>query len=271
MIKFISGTLRTLGTFNNANRNIMNTLGIIPARFASTRFPGKPLVMLGNKSIIQHVYERSVDALKWVYVATDDKRIFDAVKHFGGNVIMTSESHRSGTDRCAEALNSVEKELSLKFDIVINIQGDEPFIQAEQIKQLSDLFDDPASQITTLVKKINKPEDIFDPNKPKVVLDIKGFALIFSRSPVPYIRGLDSKSWPGEFTFYKHIGIYGYRAGVLREITLLPPSELEIAESLEQLRWLSNAYKIKTAITSHESIGIDTPEDLEEARKLLKS
>jgi 3-deoxy-manno-octulosonate cytidylyltransferase (CMP-KDO synthetase) len=248
----------------------MNILGIIPARFASTRFPGKPLVMLGDKSIIHHVYDKASKSLKWAYVATDDQRIFDAVKHFGGNVVMTSSSHRSGTDRCSEALDIIEKETSVKFDAVINIQGDEPFIQPEQINQLAELFSDPVSQITTLVKKISNPEDIFDPHKPKVVIDNHGFALIFSRSPVPFLRGLAKENWPGEFTFYKHIGIYGYRSNVLREITLLHPSDIEIAESLEQLRWLSNGYRIKTALTSHESIGIDTPEDLEKAILLYK-
>lgn len=249
----------------------MSILGIIPARYASTRFPGKPLVLLGNKPIIRHVYERTCEALKWVYIATDDKRIYDEVKRFGGNVVLTSSLHRSGTDRCAEALEIIEKETSLKFDIVINIQGDEPFIEPKQILQISELFNDPLSQITTLVKRILNPEDIFDPNKPKVVLDKNGFALIFSRSAVPYIRGLDKENWPGEFIYYKHIGIYGYRTEILKEITLLPPSDIEIAESLEQLRWLSNGYKIKTAITTHESIGIDTPEDLEKARESLKS
>jgi 3-deoxy-manno-octulosonate cytidylyltransferase (CMP-KDO synthetase) len=249
----------------------MNILAIIPARYASVRFPGKPLVLLGDKPIISHVYDKAKDALKWVYVATDDQRIFDEVKGFKGNVVMTSALHRSGTDRCAEALGIIEKETNVIFDVVINIQGDEPFIQPEQIKQLADLFTDPSSHITTLVKKIINKEDIFDPNKPKVVLDRKGFALIFSRSPVPFLRGIEKDKWPGDFVFYKHIGIYGYRSDVLREITTLPPSDIEIAESLEQLRWLSNGYKIKTAITSHESIGIDTPEDLEIALKLLKS
>jgi len=247
----------------------MNILGIIPARYASTRFPGKPLVTLGDKTIIRHVYEKSKLALEWVYVATDDQRIFDEVKQFGGNAVMTSSSHRSGTDRCAEALEIIEKEANRKFSAVINIQGDEPFIQPVQISQLAGLLADPASQIATLVKKISNPEDIFDPNKPKVVLDINGYALIFSRSPVPYIRGMAMEDWPGDFTFYKHIGIYGYQADVLRKITILPSSETEIAESLEQLRWLTGGYKIKTAITSHESIGIDTPEDLEKAKKMI--
>ncbi len=247
----------------------MNILGIIPARFASTRFPGKPLVLLGDRTIIQRVYEAAHKATQWVYVATDDTRIFDEVKRFGGNVIMTSTSHTSGTDRCAEALDIIEKETSLRFDVVINIQGDEPFIQPEQIIQLAALFNDPASQITTLVKKISAHEDIFDPNKPKVVLDKNDFALIFSRSPIPYIRGLAKEDWPGDFNFYKHIGIYGYRTEVLREITKLTPSESELAESLEQLRWLSNGYRIKTATTMHESIGIDTPEDLERAIGML--
>jgi 3-deoxy-manno-octulosonate cytidylyltransferase (CMP-KDO synthetase) len=249
----------------------MNIVGIIPARYSSTRFPGKPLVMLGNKVIIRHVYEKSKEALKWVYVATDDQRISDVVKGFGGQAVMTSSKHRSGTDRCAEALTIIENETSVKYDAVINIQGDEPFIRAEQILQLAELFEDPSSQITTLVKKISDPEDIFDPNKPKVVLDNNGFALLYSRSPGPDLRGIEKEEWPGKFVYYKHIGIYGYRTDVLYEISQLPPSQLELAESLEQLRWLSNGYKIKTAVTSHESIGIDTPEDLERALQLLKS
>jgi 3-deoxy-manno-octulosonate cytidylyltransferase (CMP-KDO synthetase) len=259
----------TLGTPDNSND--MNILGIIPARFASTRFPGKPLVLLGDKIIIRHVYERSREALKWVYVATDDQRIFDAVKEFGGQAVMTSTLHKSGTDRCAEAFKIIENETSVKFEAVINIQGDEPFIHPEQIQQLAALFNDPVSQITTLVKVIDNSEDIFDPNKPKVVLDKNGFALIFSRSPVPYLRGLAKEDWPGDYRFYKHIGIYGYRTDVLSEISQLPPSDIELAESLEQLRWLSNGYRIKTAITSHESIGIDTPDDLKKAIELLKS
>jgi len=249
----------------------MNIIGIIPARFASTRFPGKPLMMLGEKTIIQQVYYKAQQTIEIVYVATDDQRIFDEVKRFGGKVVMTSSEHRSGTDRCAEALDIIEKETSYHFDVVINIQGDEPFIQPEQISLLAELFNDPLTQISTLAKQISNTEDIFDSNKPKVVMDNSGFALIFSRSPVPFIRGLAKESWPGDYSFYKHIGIYGYRSNVLREITLLPPSEIELAESLEQLRWLSNGYKIKTARTSHESIGIDTPEDLEKAIELYKS
>lgn len=245
----------------------MNIAGIIPARYGSTRFPGKPLAFLGNQTIIQHVYKRSQEALRHVFVATDDQRIHDTVLGFGGKSIMTSIAHRSGTDRCAEALMRIEMETDLRFDAVINIQGDEPFIHPEQIRQLSDLFEDREAQITTLIKRITDPSDIFEPNKPKVVVDMKGFALFFSRSPIPYIRGLKQDKWPGETSFYKHIGIYGYRREVLLAITRLEASELEIAESLEQLRWLSNAYKIKTAETIHESIGIDTPEDLEAAIK----
>jgi 3-deoxy-manno-octulosonate cytidylyltransferase (CMP-KDO synthetase) len=225
--------------------------------------------MLGEKPIIRHVYDKSKLSLEWIYVATDDQRIFDTVKNFGGNAVMTFASHRSGTDRCAEALEIIEKETTVNFDAVINIQGDEPFIQPEQIMQLSELFNDPTSQITTLVKKISNREDIFDPNKPKVVIDNNRFALIFSRSPVPYLRGIALADWPGDYIFYKHIGIYGYRTSVLREITHLPPSDIEIAESLEQLRWLSHGYRIKTALTEHESIGIDTPEDLINALKLI--
>ncbi|MCB8995642.1 MAG: 3-deoxy-manno-octulosonate cytidylyltransferase [Bacteroidales bacterium] len=247
----------------------MNLIGIIPARYASTRFPGKPLVKLGDKIIIRHVYEKAREALKIVYVATDDQRIFEAVTGFGGKAVMTSSSHRSGTDRCKEALDLAEEESNLKFDAVINIQGDEPFIQAKQIKQLAGLLEEADSQIVTLVKKITNGEDIFDPNKPKVVLDKMANALLFSRSAIPYLRGSKPEKWIEEGSFLKHIGIYGYRSQILREITRLEPSDIEIAESLEQLRWLSNGYKIKTALTEHESIGIDTPEDLEKALKML--
>ena len=247
----------------------MNVVGIIPARYASSRFPGKPLVMLGGKSIIHHVFDKCIQALDKVYVATDDKRIFDAVMDFGGNAVMTSDHHRSGTDRCAEAIEIIEKESPVKFDAVINIQGDEPFIHPEQIHHLAGLFSDPATEIATLVRKISQTEDIFDPNKPKVVLDKNGFALLFSRSPIPYLRGISKDQWPSGTIFYKHVGIYGYRVKVLKEITHLQASDIELAESLEQLRWLSNGYRIKTAVTDHESIGIDTPEDLEKAIMLL--
>lgn len=242
--------------------------GIIPARFASTRFPGKPLVNIGGKSMIQRVYEQVSKVLTDVYVATDDQRIYDAVLAFGGRVIMTSDQHRSGTDRCYEAYT----QLPTGFDVVINIQGDEPFIQPSQIEALKMCFEDDATQIATLVKAIasNETESLlFNPNSPKVVLDKNNCALYFSRSPIPYRRGAEEKDWASLHTYYKHIGIYAYRAQVLAEITALEPSILEIAESLEQLRWLENGYKIKVGFTDVETVGIDTPEDLEKVKDLL--
>ena len=245
----------------------MNFLGIIPARYASTRFPGKALASLGNKPLIQHVYEGVIKILDNVYVATDDQRIFDAVKSFGGRVIMTSSAHQSGTDRCAEALNKIRETTGNEFDYVINFQGDEPFIYPTQIELLKSSFEDPQTDISTLVKQIDSREDILDPNKPKVVFDVNHFALYFTRSPVPFIRDLIPDNWPGDTVFYKHIGIYAYRSGILDKIAMLAPSSLEKAESLEQLRWLQNGYRIKVNVTSYENFGIDTPEDLIEACK----
>ena len=248
----------------------MKILGIIPSRYGSTRFPGKPLALLGEKPVVQWVYEKSATALERVYVATDDERIFNCVKDFGGRAVMTSGAHLSGTDRCAEALEIIEMRDSQQFDVVVNIQGDEPFIDPLQIGQLIKLFEDPLTHIATLAKEISDNPEIFDPNKPKLVKDINGFALLFSRSPIPYIRGMKKDEWPGNHTFYKHIGIYAYLSSVLRKISLLTPAELEIAESLEQLRWLEHGYRIKVGLTSLENIGIDSPEDLEKAQKFIR-
>ena len=246
----------------------LNFAGIIPARFASTRFPGKPLVDIGGKSMIQRVYEQVSKVLNDVYVATDDERIYNAVVAFGGKVIMTSDQHRSGTDRCYEAYTKLPAE----FDVIINIQGDEPFIQPSQIEALKMCFEDETTQIATLVKPIAVSETdslLFNPNSPKVVLDKNNCALYFSRSPIPYRRGAEEKDWASLHTYYKHIGIYAYRTQVLGEITSLEPSILEMAESLEQLRWLENGYKIKVGFTDVETVGIDTPEDLEKVKDLL--
>jgi 3-deoxy-manno-octulosonate cytidylyltransferase (CMP-KDO synthetase) len=240
--------------------------GIIPARFASTRFPGKPLAFIGDKPMIQHVYEKASGVLASVFVATDDRRIEDAVKAFGGNVIMTSPDHRSGTDRCAEAVLIIEKQRGKKPGIIINIQGDEPFIRPEQIKLLTKCFEDREVEIATLIRKVEIEEDLFNANHPKVVLSLDGDAIYFSRSAIPYYRDADKHRWSQNHTYYKHIGIYGYKTDTLLRITSLDQSPLEIAESLEQNRWLENGYRIRTAITPWESIGIDTPEDLEKAR-----
>jgi len=243
-------------------------LGIIPARYASTRFPGKPLADINGKPMILRVLERAEKALDDIIVATDDQRIFDSVSKAGGKAIITSANHQSGTDRCYEALLIHQDETHKKYDIVINIQGDEPFIQPEQIEMLMQCFKDPTIDIATLVKVIEDKSLIFDTNKPKVVLNRKREALYFSRSPIPFIRGVENDNWFDRHIFYQHIGMYAYRAKALAEITSLETGILEKAESLEQLRWLENGFKIKVALTEHESFGIDTPEDLAHAKKL---
>lgn len=246
----------------------MNFVGIIPARYASTRFPGKPLAMLGGKTVIQRVYEQVSKVLEYVYVATDDSRIFDAVTQFGGKAVMTSPNHKSGTDRIEEAVNIINKD----FDVVINIQGDEPFIHESQICTVCECFADPQTMIATLGRPFTENDtlsDLENPNSPKLVCDNNGFALYFSRSVIPYVRNAEKAEWLTKFNYLKHIGLYAYRRNVLAEITKLPQSSLEIAESLEQLRWLQNGYKIKVGITDVETIGIDTPADLEKAELFL--
>ena len=244
-------------------------IGLIPARFSSTRFPGKPLADINGKTMIQRVYDqaRSCKALSDVIVATDDERIQNAVLNFGGKVCMTSTLHPSGTDRCAEV---VEK-LKLICDAVINIQGDEPFIDPKQISLLCSCFDDDRTELATLVKKITNDEILFNDNSPKVIIDENQFAIYFSRHAIPYFRGKEQKEWVDYHTYYQHIGIYGYRVDVLRKITQLPPSRLEKAESLEQLRWIEHGYKIKTATTPFETLAIDTPEDLRRVLQSLKN
>ena len=246
----------------------MKFIGIIPARYASTRFPGKPLADMKGKYMIQRVYEQVKTVLDRVYVATDDRRIFDAVHSFGGKVVMTSENHKSGTDRCFEAYSRIGE----GEDVIINIQGDEPFIQTRQIEAIMECFESEGTQIATLVKPFTKEDGfdaLFNSNSPKVVLNNRNEALYFSRSIIPYIRNYKYDTWLDHHVFYKHIGMYAYRADVLSEITALPQSSLEIAESLDQLRWLQNGYRIKVGITTQETIGIDTPEDLERALKYL--
>jgi len=217
----------------------MKFVAIIPARYGSTRLPGKPLININGKPMVQRVYERTKQVLNDVYVATDDERIFDVVKDFGGNVIMTSKKHDSGTDRCAEAIDEINNISSNKFDAIVNVQGDEPFIYPEQISQVISCFDDESTEIATLVKPINNAEDILNPNKPKVILNIKNEAIYFSRSPIPYIKADKEKDWI-KHKFYKHIGIYAYRLDILKKITELKPTYLEKSEMLEQLRWIEN-------------------------------
>ncbi len=245
----------------------MNFTAIIPARYASTRFPGKPLALLGNKPVIQHVYEQTSSVLSEVWVATDDDRIREAVKKFGGRVVMTRADHKSGTDRIEEAAEKT----GTQADVIINIQGDEPFVQPSQIKTLMQLFDNADTQIGTLGKHFENIEAVNNPNSPKIVTDKQGFALYFSRSVIPYIRGAQDNEWLSHFPFLKHLGLYAYRREVLHEITQLPQSSLEIAESLEQLRWLENGYRIRVGLTDVETVGIDTPEDLQRAEEFLKS
>ena len=244
--------------------------GIIPARYASSRFPGKPLAMIGNKSMIQRVYEQASKSIDLVCVATDDGRIYDAVKSFGGKAVMTSADHQSGTDRCAEAADLLAAETGGRIDIVINIQGDEPFIKPEQINLVKDCFRDENVRIATLVRKAEPGEDIFNPNQPKVIINTQGDAIYFSRAAIPYQREGDKDEWTGKHSYYKHIGLYAYRTETLRKITKLAPSPLEIAESLEQNRWIENGFRIRTAVTIWESIGIDTPDDLERALIFLE-
>lgn len=248
----------------------MKFIGIIPARYASTRFPGKPLADMDGKPMIQRVYEQVKGVLDAVCVATDDVRIEEAVKAFGGEVVMTSDQHRSGTDRCYEAYCKVGQ----GYDVVVNIQGDEPFIQPKQIEILKGCFTDDSIQIATLVKPFRPDDDfettLFNANSPKVVLNKNSEALYFSRSIIPYMRGKHYKEWLPNHIYYKHIGLYAYLATTLQEITRLPQSSLELAESLEQLRWLENGYKIKVGITEQETIGIDTPEDMERALAFMR-
>lgn len=246
----------------------MKFLGIIPARYASTRFPAKPLAMLGGKTVIQRVYEQVAGVLDDAYVATDDERIEAAVKSFGGKVVMTSVEHKSGTDRCYEACTKIGGD----FDVVVNIQGDEPFIQPSQLQAVKNCFDDSSTQIATLVKPFSGNDDfavLENVNSPKVVVNKNMNALYFSRSIIPYQRNADKNDWLRNHTYYKHIGLYAYRTEVLKEITSLPQSSLELAESLEQLRWLENGYTIKVGTSEVETIGIDTPQDLEKAERYL--
>lgn len=245
----------------------MKFIGIIPARYASTRFPGKPLALLGGKPVIQHVYEKVAAVLEAAYVATDDERIYDVVKSFGGQVVMTRTDHKSGTDRIEEAIEKIGGD----WDVVVNVQGDEPFVAKSQLDTICHCFDDPTTQIATLGKPFESMEAVQNPNSPKIVVDNMGFAMYFSRSVIPYVRGKEKSSWLTHYPFLKHLGIYAYRKDVLRQVTQLPQSSLEIAESLEQLRWLQNGFKIKVGTTDVETVGIDTPQDLERAEEFLKT
>ena len=253
----------------------MRYIAIIPARFASTRFPGKPLAPLAGKPVVQHVYERVSEVFAEVYVATDDERIFQAVEGFRGHAVLTRGDHRSGTDRCFEAYQKVCAGPSVDSTtqtVVVNVQGDEPFIAAAQLEAIKGCFADAAVDIATLVKPFpaDTPFPVLEnPNTPKVVLDDRGYAMCFSRSVIPYLRGVPREQWPARHRYLKHIGLYAYRTSVLEQITQLPPGDLEQCESLEQLRWLQAGFRIKVAETDLDTVGIDTPGDLLAAERLL--
>lgn len=248
----------------------MKFIGIIPARYASSRFPGKPLADIGGMTMIERVYRQASKELDNLYVATDDSRIYDTVTGFGGNAVMTSPSHRSGTDRCYEAYRNIGSDA----DVIINIQGDEPFIDPTQIAAVKQCFETPGTEIATLVRPFDKSlgfEALFDNSKPKVVIDDHDNAIYFSRSIIPYVRNYPWEEWLDHQTFYMHVGMYAYRSETLGKITALPQSSLELAESLEQLRWIQAGYKIKVGYTDTPTIGIDTPADLESARQLVSA
>jgi 3-deoxy-manno-octulosonate cytidylyltransferase (CMP-KDO synthetase) len=248
----------------------MKSIAIIPARYASTRFPGKPLADLGGKTMIQRVHDQALAVFRNVVVATDDDRIAAAVRNFGGNVVMTSPSHKSGTDRCAEALEIWEQMHSTQYDVIINVQGDEPFIQPSQLQLLQSCFVKKEIPIATLGKPVHSIQDLLDPNKPKVVLDKNSDAIYFSRSVIPFLRGYETEAWLDHHNFLIHIGLYAFRREALTTITKLEATPLEKAESLEQLRWIENGYRIRVKLTDYESYGIDTPEDLSKAVEMLK-
>ena len=245
----------------------MKVVGIIPARYASTRFPGKPLALIKGKPMIQRVYEQALKAkLDAVVVATDDARIADAVMDFGGQYVMTSPNHRSGTDRCREALDLLENQ----YDAVINIQGDEPFINPHHIDLLVDMISRDDTQLASLVKRIDDEEELFDSNKVKVVMDKTGNALYFSRNPIPYMRNVAHEKWLQKGCFFQHLGIYAYKAETLRQIATMQPTALELAESLEQLRWLENGLAIRMAVVDAGSLAIDSPADLAKAIEMAQ-
>jgi 3-deoxy-manno-octulosonate cytidylyltransferase (CMP-KDO synthetase) len=240
----------------------MKVVGIIPSRYASTRFPGKPLAMIKGKTMIHRVCEQAWKSkLDAVVVATDDMRIAEEVLSFGGQYVLTDPMHRSGTDRCCEALDILETQ----YDAVVNIQGDEPFIDPKEINLLVDLISRDDTQLASLVKRIDDEEELFGSNKVKVVMDKSGNALYFSRNPIPFMRNLDHDKWLQKGEFYKHIGLYAYKAETLCQIAEMQSTKLEMAESLEQLRWLENGLSIRMGITPYESLSIDTQEDLEKA------
>lgn len=247
---------------------MVRIVGIIPARYASTRFPGKPLALIKGKTMIRRVYEQaSLSKLDAVVVATDDVRIADEILSFGGRYVMTSPNHRSGTDRCREALDLMGE----AYDAVINIQGDEPFIDPLQINMLYDILQDNDVCLASLAKRISSRDELFSPNTVKVVMDVNGNALYFSRNPIPFMRHLDAEEWLAKGVFYKHVGIYAYKSDALRMVAEMAPSVLELSESLEQLRWLENGLRIRMGVTETENVSVDVPSDIAKAEDFYNS
>ena len=249
---------------------MQKTVAIIPARYASTRFPGKPLALLGGKPVIQWVWENvsAMPELACAVVATDDERIAEAVKGFGGRAVMTASTHRSGTDRCGEVVRKLREE-GQAFDVAINVQGDEPFVRQEQLRSLVDCFTDGEVQIATLKTAIHSTAELMSPNNVKVVCDLRGRALYFSRQPLPHLRGVEPEQWTERHPYFKHVGIYAFRTETLEALVRLQQSPLELCESLEQLRWLENGYEIQVKETAVANIGIDTPADMALAEQYL--
>ncbi len=248
----------------------MKILALIPARYASSRFPGKPLALIGGVPMIEHVYKRASEIFENVYVVTDDERIVAAVRNFNGNFFVSQLQHETGTSRCFEAWGALSEKTGELFDVVVNIQGDEPFVDTQQLKTVVECFDNEETDIATLVKKFDSTEDIFNANKVKVVFNKKGKALYFSRSPIPYIRNSEREKWQEKHNYFQHIGIYAFRSSVLKNIFSCGESNLEIAESLEQLKWLEYGFNITVAETTHQSLAVDTPEDLVAANNFFQ-
>jgi len=250
----------------------MNIVGIIPSRYSSSRLPGKPLAMIGSKPMVQWVYENCQKGLEHIFVATDDQRIIDAVEAFGGKAVMTREDHTSGTDRCAEAAEKIKEKYGLEADVVINIQGDEPFFESAQLDDIKKCFDNPDTQIATLIQEAKDLDQVLSNSEVKVVLNHKGEGIYFSRSPIPFLRNVEQSEWMNHQTFHRHLGIYAYRAETLKKIVLLEQSSLEKAESLEQLRWIENGFPVTCVVTElDETMCIDTPEDLAKANQLIQN